>query len=230
VGLTNPEENRKRSKNRARKIIKRLVDANFGMWADKNRKSYYSKFLTLTFADEIVDPLEGNKKFTLFIKRLNWLLFKTKKSVIKYLAVIEFMPKSKKVHYHVLLFNLPYIERIIDKFNEAWGHGYLLIKAAPDKNVGRYFTKYITKSDDEKLRKKKSFFCSRNLIKPIIIRDELFIARFLWNIPKNIEKYSFIFDNEHTGKTEWTGFNILNYPKIKELILAYKLEFDKFKS
>ena len=63
-------------------------------------------FITLTFADNIQDLFIANAEFTLFIKRLNYYVFKQKKSILKYLVVPEFQ-KRGAVHYHIIFFNLP---------------------------------------------------------------------------------------------------------------------------
>src|SRR5258708_3356028 len=53
--ITHPEENRLRSRHRSRKAIQRLIDANFGTWLDEFGRPYISKFLTLTYAENMLD-------------------------------------------------------------------------------------------------------------------------------------------------------------------------------
>ena len=114
------EGNRKRSRHRARKMVQRLVDANFGFHIDPFGRPYISKFLTLTFKKNIKTPKEANAYFTRFMKKLNYQVFKSKKSVIKYLAVVEFQ-KRGAVHYHVVFFNLPFLDNFYYFFKKLWG-------------------------------------------------------------------------------------------------------------
>jgi hypothetical protein len=57
--------------------IARLVDMNF---------DNQTKFLTLTFKENIQDIEYANNEFKKFIKRLNYNLYKTKKANLKYIA------------------------------------------------------------------------------------------------------------------------------------------------
>lgn len=121
--------------------IARLVDENF----DHN-----TKFLTLTFKENMQNIDATNDEFKKFIKRLNYQLFKTKKSRIKYLATWE-KQKRGAIHYHIILFSFPYVphERLMD----IWGHGLIWInKIDVDaaENRGRYVSKYFDKDLDIK--------------------------------------------------------------------------------
>lgn len=212
------EDNRDRSRSRAKKRIKRLVYANFGNWIDPWGRPYISKFLTLTFRDKAFDIKEANKRFTLFIKRLNYAIFKTKFSIIQYIAIIEIQPESKKIHYHVVLFNLPFIDRYYDLFADVWRNGYIFIeKIKESRRVAHYITKYITKEDDERLRGEKSFFCSRGLKKPIVLNNHEMAQQAL-NLIHQKPEFQIQFENEHTGKTLYRAFNISNQEELKKLI------------
>lgn len=57
--------------------IARLIDMNF---------DNQTKFLTLTFIENIQDITYANNEFNKFIKRLNYELYHTKRSKLKYLA------------------------------------------------------------------------------------------------------------------------------------------------
>lgn len=229
--ITNPEENRERSRHRAHKNIQRLIDANFGMWINEFGRPYISKFLTLTYAENIQDLDKTNEDFTLFMKRLNYQIFKSKRSIIKYLVVIEFQ-KRGAVHYHLVLFNLPYMDREIyfSVFEKAWGHGFVNVKTVPDRGVGRYITKYMTKSDDVRLRDNKSYFASRKIFRPLIIRDESFIRILLRKLPTEAQQYANAYSSEHTGMTEYRSFSLFKYPDLLAQILANAPKSDTFKA
>lgn len=137
--------------------IARLVDENF----DKN-----TKFLTLTFKENIQDIATTNDEFKKFIKRLNYQLYKTKKSRIKYLATWEKQQRGA-IHYHIILFSLLFVPH--ERLMGIWGHGLVWInKIDVDaaENRGRYVSKYFDKDLDIKEHKKKAFFKSQNLKLP----------------------------------------------------------------
>lgn len=165
--------------------IARLVDENF----DKN-----TKFLTLTFKENIQDIETTNDEFKKFIKRLNYQIFKTKKSQIKYLATWE-KQKRGAIHYHIILFSFPYVphERLMD----IWGHRLLWInKIDVDaaENRGRYVSKYFDKDLDIKEHKKKAFFKSQNLKPP---RE----TKRLAEKKLNKEEFDVLFSTDYIRKT-----------------------------
>ena len=142
-------------------VIARLVDCNFD---DK------TKFMTLTFKENIQDVSYTNYEFSKFIKRLNYQLYHAKKQYLKYLAIWE-KQKRGSIHYHIIFFALPFIKT--KELQEIWGHGFVRInKIDVDSkdNRGRYVSKYFSKNVDEKTYKQKSFFKSQNLIMPITKR------------------------------------------------------------
>jgi hypothetical protein len=140
-------------------VIARIVDCNFD-----NR----TKFMTLTFKDNIEDITYTNCEFNKFIKRLNFSVYKTKKQQLKYLAVWE-KQKRGAIHYHIIFFDLPYIKN--KELQEIWGHGFIKINKIDvdsKENRGRYVSKYFSKDIDDKNYKQKAFFKSQNLKLPIV--------------------------------------------------------------
>lgn len=135
--------------------IKRIIDCNFD---DR------STFLTLTFKENIQDIEGANCEFTLFIKRLKRYL---KNQQLKYIATWELQERGA-IHYHLVLFSVPYIDN--KKLAELWGNGFIKInkikETVKNEAVGVYITKYFVKDLDKKVKQKKAYFCSRNLIKP----------------------------------------------------------------
>ena len=141
--------------------IARLVDTNF---------DNQTKFLTLTFRENIQDIEYTNNEFKKFIKRLNYDLYKTKTTHLKYLATWE-KQKRGAIHYHIILFQFPFIS--IKRLTTIWGHGFVKInKIDVDsiENRGRYISKYFDKDLELKEHKKKAFFKSRNLKLPIVTK------------------------------------------------------------
>lgn len=140
-------------------VIARIVDCNFD---DK------TKFITLTFKENIDDITYTNYEFNKFIKRLNFSLYGTKKQQLRYLAVWE-KQKRGAIHYHIIFFDLPFIKN--KDLQEIWGHGFIKInKIDVDSkdNRGRYVSKYFSKDIDDKNYKQKAFFKSQNLKLPIV--------------------------------------------------------------
>jgi hypothetical protein len=140
-------------------VIARIVDCNFD---DK------TKFITLTFKENIDDITYTNYEFNKFIKRLNFSLYGTKKQQLRYLAVWE-KQKRGAIHYHIIFFDLLFIKN--KDLQEIWGHGFIKInKIDVDSkdNRGRYVSKYFSKDIDDKNYKQKAFFKSQNLKLPIV--------------------------------------------------------------
>lgn len=142
--------------------IARLVDTNFD---DR------TKFLTLTFKENIQDIEYANNEFKKFIKRLNYTLYKTKKANLNYLATWEKQQRGA-IHYHVILFGFPFVS--IDRLTTIWGHGFVKINQIDvdsAENRGRYISKYFDKDLELKEHKKKAFFRSRNLKQPKVTKQ-----------------------------------------------------------
>lgn len=108
------------------------------------------------------------------------------KESLKYISIWERQQRGA-IHYHVILFNLPFIDA--KKIEEIWRNGFIRInlieedkkekgkkqskkksKKKQDKKasgiVSGYLTKYFIKDIDERVREKKAYFYSRNLEKP----------------------------------------------------------------
>lgn len=204
----NYDDNRKKTLQRARKNLRRIINSNFNQYGEE----FTSKFLTLTFAENIQDIKQANYEFEKFIKRLNYYVFGTKQANLKYSGVIEFQ-KRGAVHYHVVLYNLPYIRA--KTINEIWDKGkqgnIKINRIDSVDNVGAYVCKYMTDEiEDERLQGKKCYFNSRDLLKPIEITNKKRVEATAIALPLKHLKYRTSFDNEYTGTTNYYQFNI-NY-------------------
>ena len=182
------EINREKVFKRARTNLRRLINCN--VESD-------SKFLTLTFKDNITDLDFANNEFKKFIKRLNYHFnIKT-----KYSCVVEFQ-KRGAIHYHVVLYNLNGKVNL-DKLSETWGNGFIkLNKINGIDNVGAYICKYMTKTDDKRLEGRKMYFNSRNLIKPTEIKEPELVDTLVGSLQAQAPKYENTFTNE---------YNTINY-------------------
>lgn len=90
------------------------------------------------------------------------------KESLKYIAIWERQQRGA-IHYHVIMFNLPFVEA--KKLEEIWKNGFIKINLIKDEDkatgsVSTYLTKYFVKDIAERVREKKAYFSSRNLKKP----------------------------------------------------------------
>lgn len=165
------------SMQRSRRNVSNLIKCNAYFYPP-----FKPVFITLTFKENIQDTTEAHLHFNRFMKRLNDYVYGRKRTKVKYLAVIEFQ-KRGAIHYHVIYFNLPFVKKEV--FTELWSHGYTDMKALDKtKNVAGYVTKYMTKDvANSNLNGKKKYFCSRGLLKPIVIKREPHVNRLLKQLP-----------------------------------------------
>lgn len=186
--------NREKVLNRARRDLRRLINSNMGD---------ISKFVTLTFADNITDFDVANKEFMLFVKRLSYKL----KTKIKYVCVPEFQ-KRGAIHYHVLMFNIPYIKHA--DLQEIWGHGFVKINRIINiDNMGAYVCKYMSKDfvEDERMKGKKCYFSSRNLNKPIEIKEKSLVKKLADSLLDTQKTFETTFQNDYNTIT-YRQYNI----------------------
>ncbi|MFA6896942.1 MAG: hypothetical protein WCQ96_01510 [Patescibacteria group bacterium] len=205
----NTLENRQRSLGTAKGNLKRLINANAGKWEDKYGQWFMPVFLTLTFAENITNIKRANRIFSKFKQRLDYEIMGKKKSYLKYVGIIEFQ-KRGAIHYHVLIFNLPYLENIYDKIREIWGEGHIIVKSIKDiKTVASYVCKYMTKGKaDERLCGQKSYFSSNGLKKPIEILNDSQITEILNSDLENVEFREDKFVSEFCGETRYRVYNL----------------------
>ena len=179
---------------RTRRNIRRLINANPTM----------SKFLTLTFAENVVNIDVANYEFKKFIERLKYAYPKLD---LKYLTVIEFQRRGA-VHYHLLL-NTPHIRA--SKISKLWSNGFIKINAVRNcDNLGAYVSKYLSKESTERLYNRKKYFCSHNLDRPVEIVDKSTIDNLLemYKIKEITPRYETIIENDFIGKVFYYQFKL----------------------
>jgi len=177
--------NRKKTLQRNRRDIRRLVNCNI---------QDNSKFITLTFADNITDLKLANYEWKKFKQRLETKIgYK-----LQYLVVIEFQ-KRGAIHYHCVMFNLPYIQN--KDLSAIWKNGYVKINRIDNvDNVGAYVCKYITKdNDDDRLAGQKMYFTSRGLKKPVEIKEGERVNSLATSLPSTACVYEAVFENEYNS-------------------------------
>lgn len=192
---TKKAKNRVDTLRKARQSIRRLVNANIGP---------ESKFVTLTFKDNVRDFKVANYEFKKFVGRLKYFVGKR----LKYLVVPEFH-RSGVIHYHVVFFSLPYVRQKI--LQEIWGQGIVDIrKIRHVDNLGAYVCKYLNKGvDDQRLVGKKCYFTSRNLEKPKeFMTGKKLITEGATSLPARHKIYESSFHNDHTGTVMYQQYNL----------------------
>lgn len=198
------EVNRKKVLSRARRDLRRLINSNVGMYA-----GFTSKFITLTFKENLQDFSAANYEFKKFRQRLENYFDKK----LKYVVVPEFQ-KRGAIHYHVIFFNIPFIRNNV--LSKIWNNGFVRINKIDNvDNVGAYICKYMTKdNDDEKLIGKKCYFSSRGLYKPIQIKEKEKINNIVSSLPEYCQTYANTFENDY-NKTSYVQYN-LNINKLSK--------------
>jgi hypothetical protein len=195
---------------RARNEVRRLINANVDRYWDEMENAFKPVFLTLTFADNIKSISLANKEFRKFIKRLGYYV-NHDQTYLKYVAVPEFQ-KRGAVHYHLIIFNLPYIKTNV--ISTIWTHGYIKINVIDSvTNLGAYVCKYMTKTYDAKgkLAGQKCYLRSRRLHEPIEM-NILSTSPAGHKVLKTFETmplsntYTKVHNSEHYGLIKYTQF------------------------
>lgn len=206
---SNKVKNREVVLNRARKEVRRLINANVNRYEDENGNNYKPVFLTLTFADNLKEISLANKEFRKFIKRLGYHIAHNQ-TYLKYVAVPEFQ-KRGAVHYHLIIFNLPYTKNKV--LGSIWDNGFIKINAIEGvNNIGAYVCKYMTKDYDtkDKLAGQKCYSRSQNLHEPKELKllsiypiyDDL-LQELEW---MSSNKYTLEHESEHYGHITYTQY------------------------
>lgn len=186
---------RQNNQHKARNNLRRLITANF----DAN-----SKFITLTFKDNVTDVKRANREFKKFVQRLRYRFGKD----FKYAAVIQFQDRGA-VHYHMMS-DLKYVPHA--ELQEIWRNGYVYInKINHVDNVGAYMVRYMGKDmTDTRLMGLKSYLTSRNLVRPLeFIGDEADKILEYLEINENKKTvYASSYTNEHLGLSVYKQYNL----------------------
>jgi len=172
-----------------RKQFVRLVRANL-------RQDNPPALLTLTMR-EIVDMGDAYKAFTAFGAKLR----REYGGDVSYIAVPEFQ-KRGAVHFHMLLFGLPYeaykSERSNRRIATLWGHGFVdIIKTNGNPRLSNYLGKYMSKAmHDSRLIGKRAYSASRNVVRPVSLRTG-------FQIRTAFEEWGLTVDNEVVSQREY---------------------------
>jgi hypothetical protein len=214
------EDYLRRSIQRASTKIRRLASSNHGQYME-GTTPYQTKHLTLTLQDPNLTFLEQtNPFFTSFVRRINRELYGREDRNLRYLAVPERQERGV-IHYHTLLFNMPFIEQ--GKLQDIWETGLPEIKAAHgikgivfiavrnNPKVVMYLTKYLVKNfSDPTLQGKRKYFPSVNLLRPIIEYDSNKVQEIKSFLLDEQITYKNTFNTKYNGKV---GYRMYTLPK-----------------
>lgn len=179
--------NRDKVCSRAERDLRRIINSNYIQGS--------SRFVTLTFRDNIQDLKWANYEFTKFVKRWQYKLgYK-----LQYSAVIEFQ-KRGAIHYHCIFYNIPQ-KLNLPVLRDIWGYGSVNVKRIEHvDNVGAYMVKYMSKnSNDERLEGQKMYFNSRGLRKPEEIKEPEIVAALVGSLRNQVPKYENTFSNDYNS-------------------------------
>lgn len=200
------KKKRKNKKNvrRSKIRLRRLINSNLGQYQELD------KFLTLT-CPNLKDRDEAVRLFKNFVKRLRYNFGKE----FAYIAVMEIqdgsrlLDKSKAtndIHFHTLLFNLPYVPKKI--LQKIWGKGIIDIRKIRDyKDPAGYLVNYLVDDDILNLHRKKTYLSSPNLIKPIeFLSTDFKDVLELYDKLKREIVFTDTFEAEYVGKVTYVKF------------------------
>lgn len=211
----NLDENYK-DRQRIRKTnVRQLVTCNF---------TEHSKFITLTFRENMIDVKQANYEFKKFIGKLTY--FHEKKS-FKYLAVIEFQQRGA-VHYHMIA-DLDFVPASM--LENLWGQGFIKINdISRVDNVGAYVVKYMNKDiSDPRLQGLKAYNCSRGLSRPTELKswtmsDYQAVNEISEGLKEKTPVYSSQYTSDQSGTILYQQYNF----KRKNEILQQNLKKELF--
>lgn len=101
-----------------------------------------SVFITLTFNDYYLEHFKDdpNKSLRLFLDRIR----KKYGKQVRHFFIPEFGDKTKRLHYHGILFNVPYKSIDPEVMAKEWKYGFIFLGWCNTKTCN-YIVKYITK-------------------------------------------------------------------------------------
>lgn len=202
-GIRTPKERTDFSLSRTRTHIRRMVNSNKDM----------DRFLTLTFAENVVDLDQAHYEFKKFRQKLQRMF---KQHNFKYVAVVEFQ-KRGAIHYH-LMCNIPWLSIAkLKSLTEVWGNGRIKLEVVRDKmKTGAYIAKYVNdqKKDIRYFARKIYFFSVRNLNKPICLVDNFIDVTLDMCYAGIALMQTYKIHSDYRGSIVINYYRLINKPKL----------------
>lgn len=206
-----PSPKREDNARRSAMVFRRLISANLGECSKP-------LLISLTYAENIEDIGQGHKDFNNFARNVRAKFG----GQVRYIAVPEFQQRGA-IHFHALFWGLPSkklarAERRTRLVASYWGLGYVdLIMTDGNHKIAGYLSKYMIKGiRDIRMSGRKGYFCSKNIIRPLVEKNALIEPLFfgglkgvpdLSNAKVLVDKE---YDTKHLGKGRFRKFEILD--------------------
>jgi len=186
----------------------RLINANCNAYPKTKREYYPPVMLTLTTKENISDLSITSPMLTLFMKRFNYEISQGEKEAqLKYVAIPEWQ-KRGAVHYHIALFNMPYVKQ--QKLSDIWGQGYIWVSRSDRvRDLGHYLTKYMTKGfDDPRFEGHRRYSPSAGLYRPVVVYDQDTARAIKEELPQSAKIYQKEYQTEFHGAVTYDVYDL----------------------
>ncbi len=212
--------------NRTRTTVIDLINCNaFQYYPDLLHPScnwpITPKFVTFTYRAEATNLTQVLIDFKLFNQRYAKAFYDLKKLPAKYLAIYEIQKKRERTykkavwHFHVVYFNLPWIDK--NFMQDIWKHGFIDVRdLSAVGNVGFYMTKYMLKdANDPRLQGHRMYLASQKLYRPKVVRYPELINGLVRDFPASlITSETPPKESKYLGELIRTRFNIAKDPEL----------------
>ncbi|OGF63110.1 hypothetical protein A2662_02380 [Candidatus Giovannonibacteria bacterium RIFCSPHIGHO2_01_FULL_45_33] len=229
AGIETPDKDKTASSvARSKASVRRIVYANAWAWKDKNGYIIPPKFFTLTFKENIQDLKTANRFLSEYIQKLNYRFKPILAQPLKYVCVPEFQQRGA-IHYHIVLFNFPFMDHVFKKLRDAWGGDRIHLKTIQRKSdvhdVTFYVSKYITKQAiDGRFWGQKRYFASRDIKKSVILKDDIAIE-MVCQVIQPYERYKTVYNVPYCGDVRYWSYYLGEKRNIYSLpLLSYARE------
>jgi hypothetical protein len=127
----------------------------------------YTKFITLTYKENMIDRDRANYDLKQFTKRYKRLTGEN----LRYIGLLEAQERGA-LHFHLVVFMDAFIH--YQTITDLWKQGFIDIKKVKSGDVGRYIAKYLTKDEIEHITaaNQKIIYRSKGLKKPVVLRGK----------------------------------------------------------
>jgi len=210
IRQTDPEKvkaTRTKTLQKVKSYVKKLISKNNWYWRLALGKAYNPELFTITFRENMQDLDFANREHSKFLQTLKYFMKTNFNRPLHYVSVPEFQ-KRGAIHYHILIFNMPFVPRIYDTLRPFWVHGSLNIQSVKEiKNVASYVCKYMLKdAEDQRLTGRKCYFRSRDLAEPVIIRNPEEALKIVAQLPEEFKAFEKEYANEYHQAIHFTEY------------------------
>jgi hypothetical protein len=195
------EELRIKAQRRARKNL--IMSINSNAWAYEKRTGIYYPpvFMTLTTKEPVQEYENTLQRVSKYFKRLSYRIGDR----VLYSGVAELFKKTKYLHFHILMYNLPYIKQ--RQLQEEWGNIIDVRRMNTVVNAGRYMAKYFTKSTEIHQKGRKHFFQAQDLIKPSKTSNPSLVGE-IESMVNGVKPFAYQYETKYMGMTKVYEYDV----------------------